>query len=101
MVREALGGSGMPWDQCQYEDRGDGVVVIFPPDMGGAAHRRRVSERLRGPVRRHNRFSCESARMQLRMAVNVGPVYRDEHGADGYRSLRLPGVASQPDGTVG
>lgn len=83
ILREALGGSGMPWDQCQHEDRGDGVVVIVPPGLPAQPIIDSLPERLRCLIRRHNRFSYESVRMQLRVAANIGPVYGDEHGFSG------------------
>lgn len=83
ILRAALRESGMPWDQCHYEDRGDGMLVIFPPDLAAQPIIDSFPERLRGLVRRYNRCSCEPARMQLRVAVNVGPVYCDEYGISG------------------
>lgn len=83
LLREALGGSGMSWDQGQHEDRGDGAVVIFPPDLAAQPIIDAFPERLGCLIRRHNRFSCEPVRMQLRVAANIGPVYRDEHGFAG------------------
>jgi len=83
ILHEALGGSAMPWEQGQYEDRGDGVMVIFPPDLAAQPIIDSFPERLRGLIRRHNRLSCEPARMQLRVAAHFGPVYRDEHGFAG------------------
>jgi hypothetical protein len=83
LLREALGGSGMSWDQGQHEDRGDGVVVIFPPDLAAQPIIDAFPARLGCLIRRHNRFSCEPARMQLRVAANIGPVYCDEHGFAG------------------
>jgi class 3 adenylate cyclase len=83
ILSEALSGCGMSWDQCQYEDRGDGVLVVIPPDMAAQPIVDSFPDRLRSLVRRHNRFSCESVRMQLRVAVHVGPVYCDEHGFSG------------------
>jgi class 3 adenylate cyclase len=83
ILRDALGGSVIPWDQTQYEDRGDGVLVIFPPGLVAQPIIDSLPERLRCLIRRHNRFSCESARMQLRVAANIGPVYCDEHGFSG------------------
>jgi class 3 adenylate cyclase len=83
LLREALGGSGMPLDQCLCEDRGDGVVVIFPPGLAAQPLIDSFPERLRDLIRRHNRFSCAPARMQLRVAANIGPVYCDEHGFAG------------------
>jgi len=83
ILREALGGSGMPWEQCQHEDRGDGVVVIFPPDVAAQPIIDLFPERLGGLIRCHNRCSREPARMQLRVAAHVGPVYCDEYGISG------------------
>ena len=83
ILREALGGSGMPWDQCQHEDRGDGVVVIVPPGLPAQPIIDSLPERLSGLIRRHNRFSYESVRMQVRVAANIGPVYGDEYGFSG------------------
>lgn len=83
LLREALGGAGMSWDQGQHEDRGDGAVVIFPPDLAAQPIIDAFPERLGCLIRRHNRFSCEPVRMQLRVAANIGPVYRDEHGFAG------------------
>jgi hypothetical protein len=81
LMRQSLDGSGMPWDQ--YEDRGDGAVLIFPPGVAAQPIVDSLPERLRSLIRRHNRCSRESARMQLRVAAHVGPVYCDEHGFAG------------------
>lgn len=39
-----------------------------------------IPDRLRRLIRRHNRVSCEAARIQLRVAAHVGPVHNDGHG---------------------
>jgi hypothetical protein len=83
ILREALAASGIPGEQSQYEERGDGVVVIFTPDVAAQPVIDSFPERLRGLIRRHNRFSSEPARIQLRVAANIGPVYYDEHGFAG------------------
>lgn len=83
ILSEALCGSGMPWDQCQREDRGDGALVIFPPDLAAQPIIDSFPEQLRNLIRRHNRFSCPPARMQLRVAAHVGPVYCDDYGFSG------------------
>ena len=80
ILRAALTESGLPWERCQHEDRGDGVLVIFPPDLAAQPIIDPLPERLRRLVRRHNRLVSEPAQMQLRVAANVGPVYRDNHG---------------------
>ena len=96
ILPEALGGSGMPWEQCQYEDRGDGMLVIFPPDLAAQPIIDSFPERLRCLVRRYNRCSCEPARMQLRVAANIGPVYCDEHGFSGEDVIYLCRMLDAP-----
>jgi hypothetical protein len=83
ILQDAFQGAGLPWAECHHEDRGDGVLVIVPPHIPGYGLIDPLPERLRGLVRRHNRVSCESARMQLRAAVNVGLVDCDDHGLVG------------------
>jgi hypothetical protein len=83
ILAAAFQGSGIPWDQCHHEDRGDGALVIMPPYIPAYPIIDPFPERLRGLIRRHNRMACETARMQLRAAAHIGPVYSDEHGLIG------------------
>jgi hypothetical protein len=80
MLRAAFDKSDVPWFGCAHEDRGDGVLVIVSPMIPVAGLVDPVPERLRGLVRRHNRVSCEAARIQLRVALHIGPVHNDGHG---------------------
>jgi hypothetical protein len=89
MLREACDESGVPWDQGQHEDRGDGVVVIFPPGQAAPPLIDAFPDRLQCLIRHHNRNCYEPARMQLRVVVHVGPVYGDEHGFAGHEVTYL------------
>lgn len=80
MVEAAFEGSNGPWSSCAHEDRGDGCLVIVPPMMPTAGLVDLIPERLARLVRRHNRLSCEAARIQVRVAVHVGVVHNDGHG---------------------
>ena len=80
MLRAAFDGSYVPWFSCAHEDRGDGVLVIVPPMIPVAGLVDPIPERLRRLVRRHNRVSCDAARIQLRVAAHIGPVHNDGHG---------------------
>jgi hypothetical protein len=80
MLEAAFDKSDVPWFSCAHEDRGDGVLVIVPPMISIAGLLDPVPERLRGLIRRHNRVSCEAARVQLRVALHIGPVHNDGHG---------------------
>lgn len=83
LLRDACRGSGLPWDECQHADCGDGALVIIPPGIPALPLVDPFPERLRSLIRRHNRMSAEPARMQLRVAANIGPVHRDDHGIAG------------------
>jgi hypothetical protein len=83
MVQESLDESGMPWEHCQHEDRGDGMLVTCPPELAAQPIIDPFPERLGRLLHRHNRVSCQPARMQLRVAAHLAPVYRDEHGFTG------------------
>lgn len=82
-IREAFTGSGIPWGDCLQQDRGDGPLIILPPSIPPHVIITPLPERLRHLIRRHNRCAIPSARMQVRAALNIGPVYRDEHGYSG------------------
>ena len=80
MLGDALTGSGIPWDACYHEDRGDGALVLVPPDIAAAGLIDPFPVRLRALIRHYNHVSCDAARMQLRATVHAGPVYSDAHG---------------------
>jgi hypothetical protein len=80
ILEQAFDRSGIPWSSCFHEDRGDGVLVVFPPIIAANGIIDPLPERLRGLIRRHNHVSRDTAQMQLRAAVHVGPVDHDGHG---------------------
>ena len=96
MLRKAFDGSGIPWTACQYEDRGDGALVVVPPGVSGLNLVGPLPERLRGLVRRHNHVSRDAAQIQLRAAAHFGLVEHDGYGFVGsdvnllFRILNAP-----------
>jgi hypothetical protein len=98
MLERALNGAGVPWHECQHEDRGDGALIVVPPDIPVDRLADPLPERLSRLVHLHNRMSSEIARIQLRAAVHVGRVYRDQHGFAGdavnhlFRLLEAPSL---------
>jgi class 3 adenylate cyclase len=79
MLQVAFDRADVPWHACVRSDRGDGALVIIPPAIpvtGLVA----VPDRLRALVRRHNHVSSDAARLQLRVAMHIGPVHYDGHG---------------------
>jgi hypothetical protein len=65
------------------EDRGDGFLSVAPPAVPTARVMDRLLGELSAAVRRHNSAHRETARFQLRLAVNVGPVVSDAAGVSG------------------
>ena len=80
ILEKAFDGSGISWNCCFHEDRGDGVLVVVPPGIACMGIIDPLPERLRGLIRRHNHVSCEAAGIQLRAAAHIGPVDHDGHG---------------------
>ncbi|QQQ74919.1 hypothetical protein IOD16_27895 [Saccharothrix sp. 6-C] len=80
-LRRAFGESGIPWDSCHREDRGDGVFVLVPPEVPKTL----VVERLPGALARalaeHGEVAGRAGeRVRARMAVHAGEVHPDRHG---------------------
>lgn len=65
------------------EDRGDGFLSVAPPAIPTARVMERLLGELSAALRRHNSIQRQSARFQLRLAVNVGPVVSDAAGVTG------------------
>jgi hypothetical protein len=65
------------------EDRGDGFLSVAPPTVSTARVMDRLLGELSAALSRHNGTHRESARFQLRLAVNVGPVVSDAAGVTG------------------
>jgi hypothetical protein len=84
MLETVFDRSGVPWRECAHEDRGDGALVVLPPTVSVAGLVHPIPEKLLGLVRRHNRVSCEAARIQLRVATHIGPIQYDGHGFVGH-----------------
>jgi hypothetical protein len=83
MLRVAFEESGVSWAACYHEDRGDGVLVIVPPEVPTRAVADPLLAVLAAELRRHNRRATESVRIGLRAALHVGPVTRDAEGLNG------------------
>ncbi|QXJ22229.1 hypothetical protein AGRA3207_003196 [Actinomadura graeca] len=96
-VRRALGRSGIPFDDCYREDRGDGLLLVLQPGADLDVLVTPVLQDLDAEIRRQNDIARPGARMRLRVALNVGPVRSDRYGVVGkavvqtFRLLEAPG----------
>jgi class 3 adenylate cyclase len=88
IVENACENAGLPWSACHHEDRGDGILLIAPPIISAelldplAAH-------LHAALRRHNRHTSTTAKIQLRMAIHAGYIRREREGIVGYDVTHL------------
>jgi hypothetical protein len=83
LVAGAFEDSGVSWTACYHEDRGDGVLVIVPPEVPTRAVADPLLVLLAAELRRHNGQFGEAVRIRLRAALHVGPVTRDAEGLNG------------------
>jgi hypothetical protein len=84
----ALGRHDSP--RCRWEDRGDGVLILVPPEVPKARLVTGLPERLEAALARHNAAMEErdgeraaATQVQLRVAMHAGEVTFDQHGVVG------------------
>jgi hypothetical protein len=69
---------GWSWD-----DRGDGLLTVVPPSVPTAKIMQHLHKELPAALEEHNRAHSGSVRIQLRVAISVGPVVTDTMGVSG------------------
>ena len=69
--------------EWSWDDRGDGLLTVVPPSVPTARIIQHLHKELPTALEEHNRAHSDSARIQLRVAVNVGPVVTDTMGVSG------------------
>lgn len=82
-VRNAFERCGLSWDHCHSEDRGDGLLVLVPPDVDARRLVECLPNELAGCLRLHNATADEQARIRLRMVIHSGEIERDRQGYSG------------------
>lgn len=71
------------WDECFWDDRGDGFLVIVPPTVPTAKVLEFLLVALPIALKRHNGSCGAGTRFKLRTALDVGPVTSDGIGVSG------------------
>jgi CRP-like cAMP-binding protein len=74
---------GPIWNTCRCEDRGDGLLIIVSPEFPTAQVIERLVTMLPPQLRRHNLTYSAASQMQLRLAIEVGPIEDTEFGVTG------------------
>jgi tetratricopeptide (TPR) repeat protein len=93
---QAFGWSGISWESCVSEDRGDGALILVPPEIPKAYLVTRLPGMLAAAVSRHNTGRARPEQMRLRVALHAGEVYRDAHGVAGSAVNHAFRVAEAP-----
>lgn len=83
-LTEAFTMTGLPWRECHLEDRGDGVLIVAPPDVNADRFLTPLAHHLNAVLRRSNRLAGDNARLRLRLAVHHGRVLYDAFGVTGH-----------------
>jgi hypothetical protein len=78
------------WQRCRREDRGDGVLILAPPEIPKARLVTGLPGRLEAALAQHNSAMEErggeraaATQVGLRVAVHAGEVTFDKHGVVG------------------
>jgi hypothetical protein len=82
-LREAFGTAGVDLSSCHVDDRGDGGLVLVPPEVPKATLVGLLPRALADALARHNEAAEPGAAMLMRMAVHAGEVTFDAHGVTG------------------
>jgi hypothetical protein len=83
MLQRAFEAARLPWRDLHREDRGDGTLIVIPPDTPATAVAAQALGHLAAALRQYNQSASDALRMQLRVALHAGPVIRDAQGVTG------------------
>jgi hypothetical protein len=79
-LRQAFGIARIPWEACHREDRGDGAILLAPPQVPKAPFVESLPYAVVAGLRQHNSAHPDEERIRLRMALHAGEVAFDDHG---------------------
>jgi hypothetical protein len=83
LVRKAVEHCGLVWETCHHEDRGDGLLLLAPPDACGERLAECLPNELAGRLREYNHGAAEAAEIRLRVVIHAGDVSHDPQGVAG------------------
>lgn len=83
IVPAACQETGIDWNGCHTEDRGDGLLAVTGPGVDAPRLIDPLARLIRAGLIRHNKKASRESRIQLRLAVHAGYVYFDGKGVYG------------------
>jgi hypothetical protein len=96
-LRDAFEGSGLPWARIYREDRGDGTLMVVPPWVPTSSLADPLLSHIGARLDAHNREADDGVRIQLRVALDVGPVMPDAEGVSGEVIIQTARMLDAPD----
>ena len=79
-MRKAFRRAGIPWGDCDHEDRGDGILILVPAELPKGLLVESLPFELVNALHAHNSAHQAQERIRLRMALHAGEVNYDDHG---------------------
>ncbi|MDN3353674.1 hypothetical protein [Actinomadura sp. DC4] len=86
ILSQACTMTGLSLPDCYNEDRGDGVLIVAPPEPPADDLLAPFAYHLTAVLRRYNRLAGPISHIRMRVALHTGLAHRDNHGVAG-RSL--------------
>lgn len=83
ILRDAFVDADLVWDACQWDARGDGILIVVPPTIPTSIVVDPLLTHVAAGLEWYNQRVGDAARVQLRMALDVGPVVSDDLGMTG------------------
>lgn len=83
LLERAFDEASIDWASCEVEDRGDGKLILVPPDAPRVRLADQLWNRLHYGLRRHNAVHSDAASIQLRVALHAGDVWQSSYGKVG------------------
>ncbi len=88
--------SRIRWGACTHEDRGDGVLILVPPDVPKTWLVTRLPGPLAAELTRHNATNPAQAQIRLRIALHAGEIIHDRYGVAGSAINRTSRLSDAP-----
>ncbi|MGH4009623.1 MAG: hypothetical protein ACRDTH_15985 [Pseudonocardiaceae bacterium] len=84
VLRVAFAEAGIDLNSCTLEDRGDGAMILVPPEVAKTRLADQLPSRLVAGLRRYNAVHSLEAAVQLRVGLHAGEVYHNSRGVVGH-----------------
>lgn len=83
VLEQAMTEAQVDWSACEVEDRGDGAMILVPPEVPKTRLADQLPGRLLAGLRRNNSMYAEEAEIRLRVGFHYGEVVKDRYGMVG------------------